>query len=161
MSAPPRLVAVLGYSGGRHAGLHPVCAARITRATAEATERDVVLLTGWSRRGRAESEAALMAAAWNGRAREVRLDHGASTTYGNARAVAHAARELAATEIVLVTSGWHGRRAAALVRASVRDLRVPVRVAATGERGRGRDRARELACWALVPFQSARAARSR
>jgi DUF218 domain len=155
-----RLVAVLGYSAGRDRGLHAVCAARVARAAAEATEQDAVLLTGWSRRRRSESEAELMARAWTGSG-DLHLDPGARSTYGNARAVALAARRLGITEIVVVTSGWHGRRATALVRAAVRDLGSEVRVALTSERGRLRDRARELACWPLVPILATRATRTR
>jgi uncharacterized SAM-binding protein YcdF (DUF218 family) len=156
-----RLVAVLGYSAGRGRGLHAVCAARVARAAAEATEQDAVLLTGWSRGRRGKSEAELMARAWTGAARDLHLDPGARSTYGNAHSVAHAARRLGITEIVVVTSGWHGRRATALVRAAVRDLGSEVRVALTSERGRLRDRARELACWPLVPILAMRATRTR
>lgn len=157
-----RLIAVLGYSTGRdHGGLHAVCAARLARAAEEATADDAVLLTGWSRRRRRPSEAELMAEAWRGQARALQLDSGARTTSGNARAVASAATRVGATEVVVVTSGWHGRRAAALVRAAVKERGLDVRVAATDERGRIRDRARELACWMVVPIQSARAGRTR
>jgi uncharacterized SAM-binding protein YcdF (DUF218 family) len=156
-----RLVAVLGYSNGRDHGLHAVCAARLARAAEETTADDAVLLTGWSRRRRQPSEAELMAEAWRGDAGLVQLDSDARTTLGNARAVATAAQLVGATEVVVVTSGWHGRRAAALVRAAVRDRELSVRVAATDDRGRLRDRVRELACWALVPIQSARAGRTR
>jgi uncharacterized SAM-binding protein YcdF (DUF218 family) len=156
-----RLVAVLGYSAGRGRGLHAVCAARVARGSAEATERDAVLLTGWSRRRRSESEAELMARAWTGVAADLHLDPGARSTYGNARSVALAARRLGITEIVVVTSGWHGRRATTLVRAAVGDLGSEVRVALTSERGRLRDHARELACWPLVPVLVTRAARAR
>ena len=102
-----------------------------------------------------------MAEAWRGESRVLHLDSGARTTSGNARAVATIARRLGATEVVVVTSGWHGRRAASLVRAALRDAGPRVRLAATDERGRLRDRARELACWTLVPIQSARAGRTR
>lgn len=156
-----RLVAVLGYSTGRGRDLHTVCAARVARASEEAAASDTVLLTGWSRRRRRASEAELMAQAWTGAATDLHLDPGARSTYGNARAVAVAARRVEATEIVLVTSGWHGRRASALVRAAVQGHGPEVRVAGTDERGRLRDRARELACWALVPVQSAWAGRTR
>ena len=101
-----------------------------------------------------------MAEAWRGEASALHLDPGARTTAGNARAVASAARRLGATEVVVVTSSWHGRRAGALVRAAL-DAGADVRLAPTDERGRLRDRARELACWTLVPLQSARARRTR
>jgi uncharacterized SAM-binding protein YcdF (DUF218 family) len=156
-----RLVAVLGYSTGRHRGLHPVCAARLAHAAEVATASDAVLLTGWSRRRSRPSEAELMAAAWTGDALMLELDADARTTPGNARAIASAARRIGATEIVLVTSGWHGARAAALVRVATRDSSPAVTLATTDERGRLRDRARELACWTGVPLLSARAGRAR
>jgi hypothetical protein len=156
-----RLVAVLGYSSRREPGLHAVCAARLERAAAETTAEDAVLLTGWSRRRRRPSEAHLMRGAWTGRARQLLVDPDARSTYGNAVAVARAARRLRATEVVLVTSGWHGRRATALVRAALGDAGAEVRLAGTDEPGRLVDRARELACWTIVPLQSARASRTR
>jgi hypothetical protein len=155
-----RLIAVLGYSTGRGEDLHTVCAARLARAAQEATADDAVLLTGWSRRRARVSEAELMADAWPGDAHTLHVDTVARTTSGNARAIAQAARRLKPAEIVVVTSGWHGRRASALVRAWARDL-APVVLAPTEERGRLRDRARELACWIVVPLEPARASRTR
>ena len=112
-----RLVAVLGYSTWRGEGLDPICGARLELAGALATETDAVLLSGWSRRRHRPSEAELMRQAWQGP--EVRLlaDGDARTTVGNARAVAAAARDVGADEVVLVTSSWHARRARLLVRA--------------------------------------------
>jgi vancomycin permeability regulator SanA len=156
-----RLVAVLGYSTGKGRGLHDVCAVRLARAAEEATPADAVLLSGWSRRRNRASEAELMARAWNGVARHVLLDSDARSTYGNARAVARAARSLDATEVVLVTSDWHCRRSAVLVRAAVRDRGSVVRIVGTGERGSLPQRLRELACWAFVPLQAAWVGRSR
>lgn len=156
-----RLVAVLGYSSGRGHELHVVCAARLARAEEEATPGDAVLLSGKARRQRHTSEADLMARAWRGSAERILLDPDARSTYGNARSVSRAAQRLGATEIVLVTSGWHGRRAAALVRAALRRSGQPVRLVATQERGSLANRLRELACWPLVPFQSAFASRRR
>jgi uncharacterized SAM-binding protein YcdF (DUF218 family) len=152
---------VLGYSSGSGAELHAVCAARVARAAEEAVPGDAVLLSGWARGRWHASEAELMARAWSGSAQRVLVDPRARSTYGNARSVARAARSLGATEIVLVTSGWHGRRATRLVRAAVRDSGPEVRLAGTGERGTLPDRLRELACWLLVPLQAARAGRSR
>jgi uncharacterized SAM-binding protein YcdF (DUF218 family) len=100
-----------------------------------------------------------MARAWNGSARHVLVDPGARSTYGNARSVSETARRLGASEIVLVTSGWHGRRAARLVRAALLRSGLPVLLVATDERGSLRNRARELACWSLVPLQSLLAVR--
>jgi DUF218 domain len=154
-----RLVAVLGYSNGRvEDGLHPVCAARLARAVEEARPGDTILLSGWRRWRRPVSEADLMAGAWTGRTEHLLLDRTSRTTYGNALAVAAAARALSASEVVLVTSGWHRRRAAALVRAAYGRR---VSLAATTEHGTLAARTRELACWTLVPFQRALAGRRR
>lgn len=154
-----RLVAVLGYSSGSGRELHAVCAARVARAAEEAVPGDAVLLSGCARRRWHASEAELMARAWSGSAERVLVDPGARSTYGNARSVARAARRLGVTEIVLVTSGWHGRRAATLVRAALRGSGPPVRLVATPERGSRAVRLRELACRPFVPLQSALAVR--
>jgi uncharacterized SAM-binding protein YcdF (DUF218 family) len=154
-----RLVAVLGYSGGRTSDLHAVCAARLARAAEETTPADAVLLSGWARGSRRTSEAELMAGAWCGSASRILLDPDARSTYGNAVAVAASARRLGVSEIVLVTSGWHGRRAAALVRAALRDTGRELKLAATDERGSRSNRLRELACWTVVPLQAVLAAR--
>lgn len=153
-----RVVAVLGYSDGG-TGLHPVCSARLTRAAEVATDSDVVLLSGWARRPWHDSEAELMARAWTGRASDVLLDGGARSTLGNVVGAVKAALALEACELVLVTSGWHARRTTALVRAAIRGTGVRVEVAGTRERGSTRARARELACWTLVPVQAALARR--
>jgi uncharacterized SAM-binding protein YcdF (DUF218 family) len=153
-----RLVAVLGYSNGDAGSeLHPVCATRLARAAEEVKDGDAVLFSGWQRRGRA-SEADLMARGWTGRAAQVLLDTGARSTYGNVLGAAAAAKEISAREVVLVTSRWHGRRAATLMRAASRHRVV---VAATDERGTAGARLRELACWLLVPVQVALARRTR
>ncbi len=158
MTVRGRLVAVLGYStGGADNDLHPVCAARLARAAEETGLGDAVLFSGW-RRGGAVSEAELMARGWSGRAGQVLLDTGARTTYGNIVGAAAAAREVSAREVVVVTSGWHGRRAGTLMRAA---FPHPVVIAATDERGTMRARLRELACWLLVPFQIALVRRAR
>lgn len=155
-----RLVAVLGYSNGGHE-LHSVCAARLARAQTEARAGDVVLLSGWARRRSPSSEADLMARAWEGAATDVLVDDAARSTYGNVVAAAAAARSLSVEEVVLVTSGWHGRRAAALLRAALRGTGPRVTLAVTAERGGVAARARELACWPLVPVQAFLAARTR
>jgi uncharacterized SAM-binding protein YcdF (DUF218 family) len=152
----PRLVAVLGYSKGNRHELHPVCAARLTRASAEARPGDVVLLSGCARGRRPVSEADLMARAWTGPPARLVVDRTARSTYGNAVAAAAAARAHALDDVVLVTSGWHGRRAQALLRAA---LGRAVTLAATDEPGGVATRLRELACWALVPFQATLAGR--
>ena len=153
-----RLVAVLGYSSRRGKDdLHRVCATRLARAGEEARPSDTIFLSGWRRPRRLASEAELMVAAWNGNTRHVVADDASRTTYGNVRAAAAAARKLGLDEIVLVTSGWHGRRAAALLEAAHGDRVV---LAATDERGSAVARARELVCWLFVPVQVALARRS-
>ena len=112
-----KLVAVLGYSSLRGEGLHPIGAARLEAAERVAGDADAVLLSGWSRRRHRPSEAELMRRAWRGPDVPLLADGDARTTAGNARAVAAAARELEADEVVLVTSSWHARRARLLVRA--------------------------------------------
>lgn len=148
-----RLVAVLGYSDRATDGLHPVCAARLARAEEEAMPDDVVLFSGWSRRARhVPSEADLMARAWTVRVRARVVDRGARTTLGNALGVARLARKLDVDEVVLVTSSWHGRRASALVRASLACSTTAIRVAPTDEPTTARRSIRELAAWALLPL---------
>ena len=146
-----RLIAVLGYSTRGHDGLHEICVARVRRAEQEARPGDVVLLSGWARHGRAASEADQMARAWNGASSLIVLDGRARTTLGNARGAAALAGTLDPGEIVLVTSSWHSRRAAALLRVALRRSGWRVSVASTDERGPIGARLRELACWTLVP----------
>jgi uncharacterized SAM-binding protein YcdF (DUF218 family) len=155
-----RLVAVLGYSGKDDHALHPICAKRLARATREARDGDIVLLSGGRRRD-SISEAELMARAWSGRDAWLVLDRRARTTFDNACSIATAARALGVDEVVLVTSGWHRRRAAALVRAALRPSGTKLTTAPTDERGSLRAHVRELVCWVLVPVLAAHAARSR
>jgi len=156
-----RLVAVLGYSDGSTNGLHPVCAARLARAAQEVEPGDAVLLSGWARGRQPDSEAELMAQAWDTPTHRVLVDREARSTFGNAVGAAGLARALAVREVVVVTSGWHGRRASALVRAALRPAGPRVVLAATDERGSLGARLRELVCWTLVPAQAALAARKR
>ena len=158
-----RLVAVLGYSDGSHAGLHPVCAARLEQAANVTRPDDAVLLSGWARNGSAGSEAELMARAWSKPARSVLLDRGARTTVGNAMGIARTARALAADEVVLVTSSWHGRRARALAAAALVGSGARITLVTTSEppHTRARARLRELASWTLVPVLVVVAARAR
>jgi uncharacterized SAM-binding protein YcdF (DUF218 family) len=149
-----RLVAVLGYSNGG-ATLHEICSARLRRAETEVKEDDVVLLSGWARRRTSSSEAELMAAAWNGPAARIIVSGDARSTFGNALAAARAARLLHPTEVVVVTSAWHGRRALTLFRAALRSAESTVTLVPSEERGAPRARFRELGCWALVPVQLA------
>ncbi len=100
-----------------------------------------------------------MVQAWRGVSERILLDPHAGSTYDNAVAIARSARELGVREIVLVTSGWHGRRAEALVRAALHGFEGHLHVVATDERGTLAHRCRELLCWTLVPLQAALAAR--
>jgi uncharacterized SAM-binding protein YcdF (DUF218 family) len=156
-----RLVAVLGYSDGRANALHPVCAARLARAESEVRSDDAVLFSGWARRKASSPEADLMARAWTAPARRVILDRNARSTVGNALGVARAARRVGAHEVVLVTSGWHGRRAHVLARAALFRSPTKVTLATTGEPATPAARLRELACWTLLPFLAVAAARTR
>ncbi len=157
-----RLVAVLGYSDGSSgAGLNPVCSARLERAAEVAEPADAVLLSGWARRGSAATEAELMARAWRSPVRSVLLDRGARSTAGNAIGIARAARALGAAEVVLVTSSWHGRRAHTLVRAALAGSGATLQLVTTEDPPRASTRARELACWGLVPLLALVAARAR
>ena len=156
-----RLVAILGYSDRHGDALHPVCAARLARAESEVRPDDTVLLSGWARRQAETAEAELMARAWTGDTRRVILDRTARSTVGNAVGIARAVRRVGAHEVVVVTSGWHGRRASVLARAALTGSRVNVTLAATDERGTYRARARKLACWVTLPFVAIAAARVR
>jgi uncharacterized SAM-binding protein YcdF (DUF218 family) len=102
-----------------------------------------------------------MARAWTSPAGRVVLDRNARSTVGNALAVARVARGLGAHEVVLVTSGWHGRRASALVRAALFGSRTKVTLATTDERATHAARIRELACWMLIPVLAVVAVRTR
>jgi hypothetical protein len=156
-----RLVAVLGYSDRHTSALHPVCAARLARAENEVRPDDSVLFSGWARRKTFQPEAELMARAWTSPARRVILDRNARSTIGNALAVRRAARGLGVDEVVLVTSGWHGRRASVLVRSALFGSRTRVTLATTCDPATHAARIRELACWALVPVVAVAAACSR
>ncbi len=155
-----RLVAVFGYSDGTTAGLHPIAAARLARAAAEARSDDVVLFSGWAR-GSAATEAELMANAWATPTRRRLVDRGARTTLGNAIGVARAARRVGADEVVLVTSRWHARRAATLVRAALTGTTTTVRVVSADTSLTTGQGLREIASWTIVPVLAAVAARSR
>jgi uncharacterized SAM-binding protein YcdF (DUF218 family) len=96
-----------------------VCAARLEAGERAAEGADAVLLSGWARLPGRETEAALMQAAWRGPGVPLLADADARTTVGNARAIAAAARELGADEVVVVTSSWHRLRARLLLRAAL------------------------------------------
>jgi uncharacterized SAM-binding protein YcdF (DUF218 family) len=101
-----------------------------------------------------------MARSWSGPEARLLVDRTASSTLGNVVGTAAAARSLAADEVVLVTSSWHGSRAAALLRAALRGSGSRVTLAVTEEQAPRRERAREAACWLVFPLQRA-IARSR
>lgn len=148
----PKLVAVLGYSDWRHRSLHPVCAARLEAGERAAAGADAVLLSGWARLPGRETEAALMQAAWRGPGVPLLADVDARTTVGNARAVAKAAQELGADEVVVVTSSWHQLRARTLLRAALGpDVKLEL-VSPTRTR-RPLLLGREAVCIALLPLQ--------
>ncbi len=147
-----RLVVVLGYSDGGGAGLHPICAARLARAAELSTADDVVVLSGWARTAGSQPEAQLMRAAWRGAAREVVVDPDARTTVQNLANALNDVFRVDASEVVVVTSSWHARRATAAMRWFLRRRDVGVR--AESPRGRStRAALRELALWPLLPFQ--------
>jgi uncharacterized SAM-binding protein YcdF (DUF218 family) len=154
-----RLVVVLGYSN-RNNGLHDICAARLRRAEGEAVTGDVVLLSGWARRRSPASEAALMAEAWNGPDCMIAVDHRARSTSANCAGAAVLARRLAVERVLLVTSGWHARRATALLRLALRGSRAQVMVATTADRPSLATCLREAACWLLVPAVAVRRIRA-
>jgi uncharacterized SAM-binding protein YcdF (DUF218 family) len=147
-----RLVAVLGYSGRRGEGIHPVCAARLAAAEARAHDADAVLLSGWSRRSGRASEAALMQAAWRGPEVPLLDDGDARSTLGNARAVAAAASSIGATEVIVVTSSWHRLRARLLVRAAL-GPDVELELVSPDRRRPFHLLGRELVCLLALPFQ--------
>ena len=151
--AAPRVIVVLGYSDGGRDELHPIGAARLARAAEVATEDDVVVLSGWARVAGTRSEAALMAEAWVGEARELVVDPDARTTLGNAVNALNDIRRVGATEVVIVTSRWHAPRAKAAFRLLLRGRRVHVRAASPSEPRNLRASLREVPLWGLLPAQ--------
>jgi DUF218 domain len=140
-------VAVLGYSAGRNAGLHAICARRLAHAETLVDGAGAVVLSG---------EAELMQEAWRGADVELAFDPRARNTAGNAVGVAAAARKLGATEVVLVTSRWHAPRAALLLRAALRGTGITVTTSSPPDPPGARLLLRELACLAAAPFQALR-----
>ena len=139
-----RLVAVLGYSAWRGAGLHPVCAARVAAAAALASEEDTVLFTG-------RPEAELMREAWPGERGRVLCDDGARLTADSAAHVARLAREIPADQIVVVTSWWHCRRTGILFRRALRGSGIDVRTVSAPSWS-GRLLLREAVAFAALPL---------
>jgi hypothetical protein len=149
----PRVVVVLGYSDSGRGELHPVGAARLARAAEVSTEADVVVLSGWARVPGTRSEAELMAASWQGSARELVVDPDARTTVGNAANALDDIRRVGAREVVVVTSRWHAARSKAAFRLLLRGSCIRVVGAVPDEPRSLRASMRELALWPLLPFQ--------
>ena len=97
-----------------------------------------------------------MAEAWRRPEIELSFDPRARNTAGNAVGIAAVARELGATEVVLVTSRWHARRANLLLRAALRGTGIPVTTSSPPDRPGPRLLLRELACLAAAPLQARR-----
>jgi hypothetical protein len=141
-SAP--VVAVLGYSRGGSGDLHPVCARRLEHAQRLAASSATVILSG---------EAEPMRAAWSGPDVVLVCDPEARSTADNARNIARAALALDADELVVITSRWHGLRAAVLLRAAFRGTGIRFTLAMPDGPRPVLLLARELACLALLPVQ--------
>jgi hypothetical protein len=155
-----RVIVVLGYSDGGRNELHPIAAARLARAAELSTDDDVVVLSGWARVPGTRSEAELMAAAWNGRARAVVVDPDARTTVGNAANALDDIRRVGAREVLVVTSRWHAGRATAAFRLLLRGRHVRVASACPREPRSVRSTLRELPLWPLLVPQVRAARRS-
>jgi uncharacterized SAM-binding protein YcdF (DUF218 family) len=155
-AAGGRVVAVLGYSRGRHTRLHPVCAERLANAEQLAVGARAVIFSGWARRSRLSPEAELMRAAWAGPAVRLICDPQARSTSDNAVNIAAVARALGAEELVVVTSRWHRVRVRVLLHAAMRGSGIRTSVAAAAPSRPPLLLARELVCLALLPFQLAR-----
>jgi uncharacterized SAM-binding protein YcdF (DUF218 family) len=151
-----RLVAVLGYAGRRHHGLHDLCAERLRHAEQLAGEGDTVLLSGWARHRNGTGEAELMRAAWTGPEVTLVSDSTARSTSENAAEVAETARRLGADEVVVDTSRWHAPRARTLVRAALREPSVSVQSSSPPGRRPAVLLARELVCLAALPYHLVR-----
>ena len=139
-----RLIAVLGYSAWRGAGLHPVCAARVAAAAELASEEDTVLLTG-------RPEAELMRDAWPGRSGRVLCDKGARVTADSAAHVARLARALSVDEVVVVTSWWHCWRTRVLFHRTLQGSGIALRIVSAPSWS-GRLLLREAAAVAVLPL---------
>ena len=158
----PRVIAVCGYSDGRVTGpardLRGAPSPR--RAGGRRRRHRPPLRLGAARERRVGGGA-------DGRGVDARRAASSSSTasarstFANVRAAARVAREADASEVVLVTSGWHGRRAAALLRAALRGPGTAIRLATTDEPPSVSTRLRELACWTVVPLARLSASASR
>lgn len=151
-----RVIVVLGYSNDQHrhdSELHPVCAERLAHAATIATEDDVVVLSGWARVPDTKPEAELMAENWNGRARELVLDPDARSTVGNATNALDDVERNQAADVVVVTSRWHGPRAAVIFRWRLRATGARVVTATPTARGSVGHWLREVPRWLILPLQ--------
>ena len=144
-----RIVAVLGYSAWRGAGLHPVCEARGEAAAELASKEDTVLLTG-------RPEAELMREVWPLGPGRVLCDSDARVTAESALHVARLARQLGADEVIAVTSWWHCRRTGVLFPRALAGSGITVRTVGA-PRWSGRLLLREAAAYAALPLHLRRA----
>jgi uncharacterized SAM-binding protein YcdF (DUF218 family) len=144
-----RVVAVLGSSRGGGDRLHPICAERLEHAQTLAEGAYAVILSGLP-------EAELMRASWSGPEVRLVVDADARHTAENARNIAEDAKELGADELVVVTSPWHRRRVAILMRAALQGSGIAVSVEAPEGPRPTLLLAREAACFAVLPVQLAR-----
>lgn len=162
MTVPPaRLVVVLGYSGRRDLGLHPVCAARLAHGASVAQPHDVVVLSGWARSPRVRPEAELMAEAWTGTCRELVVDPDARHTVANAENALDDLVRTGARTVVVVTSRWHAPRARAIFALVFAGTGARVTSSSPDEDVDLRRWIDEVPRWAFLPFQVARARRRR
>jgi hypothetical protein len=158
--SPTRLVAVLGYSPRRGAELHAICRARLEHAAREVADGDAVVLSGGRRGSRTLAEAEVMHQAWRGAAAGVVLEDAATSTAENAAHVRAVATRLGVGEVVVVTSRWHSPRATALFRRAFRGTGIRVTAAPATTASSAALLLREAACYAALPVQLRRAARS-
>jgi uncharacterized SAM-binding protein YcdF (DUF218 family) len=147
-----RILAVLGYSRRADEELHAICAARLARAHELAADVETVILSGFP-------EAELMADAWAGPEVELIPEAESRSTAQNAANVARKARELGASELVVVTSSWHRLRVEALMRTALRRSGIRLHVEGADAPRPLALLAREAACVVLLPFQLPRASR--
>lgn len=147
------IVAILGYSSRDTSVLHPICEARLRRGSQELEQARAVVLSGWARRYGSPSEAELMWQAWPEASVPVVSDPHSRTTAESALRVAALARSLSASEIRLVTSRWHMRRARFLFRGALGERDIRVSVANADDPPTLRRSLRELAGWVVAPAQ--------
>jgi uncharacterized SAM-binding protein YcdF (DUF218 family) len=98
-----------------------------------------------------------MRRAWTGATEGLVCDPDARITADNAANAAVHARDLGVSEVVVVTSTWHGLRAGILFRSLLPGVRVSVSGANTP--APAQVLLREVAVFPLVPFQLVRARR--